>query len=433
MVRSARRVVVTGMGAITPLGNSVEELFSGLISGKSGIGPVTRFNARGFPTRIAAEIKNFEIGNYLQGSDRWEHTGLNTHFALAAASQALADAGLTSPDSCDRTRMGIYLGTGEGTQNFYSMINSLAIASRQGGRAIDNRAFTEAGLKLFLAAEEQEHDPHTTCAHLANTFHVEGPNWCCLTACAASSQAIGESVEFIRHGDADMMLAGGAHTMVSPMGMTGFCLLGAMSKANDTPTKASRPFDLNRDGFVLGEGGGIVVLESLEHARARGARIYAEVTGYGTSADAYRMTDPPPDGRGAAVAMIQALNNAHLNVDDIGYINAHGTSTHAGDAAESRAIRSVFGEKADSIPVSSTKSMTGHLVAASGVIEMIACVRALQEGVLPPTINYETPDPTCDLDYVPNEARSLRFRHALTNNFGFGGQNTSLIISQYGT
>jgi 3-oxoacyl-[acyl-carrier-protein] synthase II len=431
MTESGRRVVITGMGAITPLGNRVADFFAGLVAGRSGIGPVTRFDAKSFPTRIAGEIKGFALKDYLPESQRWRHSGLNTQFTLAAAMQALVDAGLVDPNRGDRTRMGVYLGSGEGTQDFRSLMNVLAMSTQANGKTIDTRIFAREGLAQFDAAEEQEQDPHTTAAHLATAFELEGPNWCCLTACAASSQAIGESAEFIRRGDADVMLAGGSHSMIHPLGMTGFCLLGAMSKTNDAPMQASRPFDKDRDGFVLAEGGGIIVLESLEHAQKRRATIHAELTGYGTSADAFRMTDPPPDGRGAAIAMQLALQDARLNIGDIGYVNAHGTSTHAGDAAESRAIRSVFGTKADILPVSSTKSMTGHLVAAGGVIELIACILALKEGVLPPTINYDTPDPACDLDYVPNQARPWRMQHALTNNFGFGGQNTSLIISRF--
>ena len=431
MVRSARRVVITGMGAITPLGQSVAEFFAGLVAGRSGVGPVSRFNTQSMPTRIAAEVKDFDLGRYLPDSNRWRFSGLNTQFTLAAAAQALADAGLADLNLGDRTRMGVYLGSGEGTQDFYNLMPIIARSSTPDGRVVDTGAFAKDALTSFHKEMEAEQELHTTSAHLASAFTLEGPNYSCLTACAASSQAIGEAAELIRGDETDIMLAGGSHTMVHPFGMTGFCLLTAMTTSNDAPTKASRPFDRDRDGFVLGEGGGMLVLEDLEHARRRGATIYAELTGYGLSADAYRLTDPPPDGRGAVRSMRLALRDAGLNVEDIGYANAHGTSTPAGDVAESRAIRTVFGSAADALPVSSTKSMTGHMIAAGGVVELIACIMAIRESVLPPTINYETPDPECDLDYVPNQARERRVHHALNNNFGFGGQNTTLIVSRF--
>ena len=431
MARSTRRVVITGMGAITPLGQSVAEFFSGLLAGRSGVGPVSRFNTQTLPTRIAAEVKDFDLARYLPEPGRWRHSGLNTQFTLAAAAQALADAGLADLNRGDRTRMGVYLGSGEGTQDFYNLMPLIALAGGPDGKTIDVGIFAKEALTLFHREQEAEQELHTTSAHLASAFAFEGPNWSCLTACAASSQSIGEAVEIIRGDEADVMLAGGSHSMVHPFGMTGFCLLTAMSTANDAPTRASRPFDRDRDGFVLGEGGGILVLEELDHARKRGATIYAELTGYGLSADSYRLTDPPPDGRGAVKSMQLAVRDAGLSVGDIGYVNAHGTSTPAGDVAESRAIRTVFGPAADALQVSSTKSMTGHLVAAGGVVELIACIMAIRESVLPPTINYETPDPECNLDYIPNQARERRVQHALSNNFGFGGQNTTLIVSRF--
>jgi 3-oxoacyl-[acyl-carrier-protein] synthase II len=418
------------MGVVTPLGHSVNEFFASLSNGRSGVGLVSRFDARTFPTRIAAEVHDFDLGRYIPEPGRWQHSGLNTQFALAAAAQAIADAGLADTGAGDRTRMGIYLGSGEGIQDFFNLIPLIARAA-PAGKDLDTRVFAQGGLADFHQEREEEQELHTTTAHLARAFMLEGPNWACLTACAASSQSIGEAAEIIRGGEADIMLAGGAHSMIHPLGMTGFCLLTAMSTSNDAPARASRPFDRDRNGFVLGEGGGIVVLEDLDHARGRGATIYAELTGYGLSADAYRLTDPPPDGRGAVVSMRLALVDAGLGLDQIGYLNAHGTSTPAGDVAESRAIRTVFGAAADSLPVSSTKSMTGHLVAAGGVVELIACIMAIRDGVLPPTINYENPDPECDLDYIPNQARERRIQHALSNNFGFGGQNTSLIVSRY--
>jgi 3-oxoacyl-[acyl-carrier-protein] synthase II len=431
MARSGRRVVITGMGAITPLGHSVAEFFAGLLAGRSGVGLVTRFDCHAFPTRIAAEVKDFDLSRFLPDTKRWQFSGLNTQFTLAAGVQAMADAGLADLTIGDRTRMGVYLGSGEGTQDFDNLIPIVAQAGLPDGRSIDTGVFMREGFARFHRDLEEEQELHTTTAHLASVFDLEGPNLSCLTACAASSQSIGEAAELIRGGAADIMLAGGAHSMVHPFGMTGFCLLTAMTTSNAEPTRASRPFDRDRDGFVLGEGGGILVLEELEHARRRGAKIYAELSGYGLSSDAYRLTDPPPDGRGAVVSMRMAIQDAALNLEDIGYVNAHGTSTPAGDVAESRAIHTVFGTGADKLPVSSTKSMTGHLVAAGGVVELIACIMALRQGVLPPTINYENPDPDCDLDYIPNQAREVRIDHALNNNFGFGGQNTTLIVSRF--
>jgi 3-oxoacyl-[acyl-carrier-protein] synthase II len=272
---------------------------------------------------------------------------------------------------------------------------------------------------------------HTTAGHLASYFGLEGPNYSCLTACAASSQAIGEAAELIRQDEADLVLAGGSHSMIHPIGVTGFNLLTAHSTSKGDPTKASRPFDATRDGFVLGEGSGMLVLEVLEHAQKRRARIYAELTGYGSTCDAFRATDSHPDGRGAVACISAALADARLNPDDIGYINAHGTSTQVNDQVETLAIKKVFGPQAYKVPVSSSKSMLGHLIAAAGAVELIISIIAMRRGVLPPTINYHHPDPQCDLDYIPNCAREKRVRHILSNSFGFGGQNVSLIVSQF--
>jgi 3-oxoacyl-[acyl-carrier-protein] synthase II len=278
---------------------------------------------------------------------------------------------------------------------------------------------------------EGEQEMYTPAGHIAGAFALDGPNQACQTACAASSQAIGEAVDIIRSNEADVMLAGGSHSMIHALGVSGFNRLTALSQRNDSPRTASRPFDLNRDGFVIGEGAGLVVLEELEHAKKRGATVYAELTGYGTTADAYRMTDPHPVGRGAIRAMADALTDASLKPEDIGYINAHGTSTQANDSTETAAIKGVFKDYAKKVPISSSKSMLGHLIAAAGVVELVISVMALRRGVVPPTINYETPDPVCDLDYVPNAAREVRFRHVLSNSFGFGGQNIALIASRF--
>jgi 3-oxoacyl-[acyl-carrier-protein] synthase II len=295
----------------------------------------------------------------------------------------------------------------------------------------DASKFIKAGIELLNPAKELEQEPNMPAAHLATMFNAQGPNLNCLTACAASSQAVGEATEIIRRGDADTMLAGGTHSMIHPFGVTGFNLLTALSESNDEPTKASRPFDRLRNGFVLGEGSAMVVLEELEAAKARGANIYGEIAGYGTTADAYRITDIPPDGHGGIAAMRMSIADAGLQPSDIQYVNAHGTSTTVNDKVESKACRDVFGEHAAKIPVSSTKSMMGHLIAAAGVTEMIVCLLAMRDSVVPPTINYENPDPECDLDYVPNEAREAKIQYALNNSFGFGGQNVTLCLSRY--
>jgi 3-oxoacyl-[acyl-carrier-protein] synthase II len=298
-------------------------------------------------------------------------------------------------------------------------------------RAMNNAEVCRIGLTAYHPGREYEQELHTPSAHLAEYFGLEGPCFSCLTACAAGTQALGEALEMIRAGEADVMLAGGAHSMIHPFGLTGFNLLTALSTRNDAPQKASRPFDLHRDGFVLGEGAGLLVLEELEHAKRRGVPIYAELTGYGSTGDAYRVTDSRPDGHGAVTCMRRALADAGLAAERVGYVNAHGTSTKLNDLAETAALKQVFGDHAYRLPISSSKSMLGHLIGAAGAVELAICVLALRRGVLPPTINYETPDPECDLDYIPNEAREVRVRHTLSNSFGFGGQNTSLIVSAF--
>ena len=430
-MHTRRRVVITGMGAITPLGHSVDALYQSQIEGKSGVGPITHFNARRFPTKFAAQVKDFDLGRYVKQPERWAHSGINSKFAAAAAQQALTDSGLLESDRVDRTRFGVYLGSGEGIQDFHALVSLVAQNYQPEQRRVDAAGFARQGLEAFHPQQEFEQEPHTTPAHLADYFNLQGPNYNCLTACAASSQAIGEATELIRHGDADLMLSGGSHSMIHPFGVTGFNLLTALSTSNEAPQKASRPFDLHRNGFVLGEGAGMLVLEELEHAKQRGARIYAELTGYGSTADAFRITDSHPDGRGAIACLAEALKDSGLPPTAIGYVNAHGTSTQVNDRVESMAIKQVFGEAAYQIPVSSTKSMLGHLIAAAGAVELIITIMTLNRGVLPPTINYEVPDPDCDLDYIPNEARERRVDHAISNSFGFGGQNVSLIVSRF--
>jgi 3-oxoacyl-[acyl-carrier-protein] synthase II len=425
-----KRVVVTGMGVITPLGHSVDALFQAQIEGRSGVAPIKGFNARRFPTTFAAEVKDFDLKKFVPDCSRWDYSGVNSRFSAAATQQALADAGILGMKAIDATRAGVYLGCGEGIQDFDGLVREIAKGYRAAERVVDTAAFSSAALKSFHGEREAEQEMHTTAGHLAAQFGLEGPNYSCLTACAASSQAIGEATEMIRQGEADVMLSGGSHSMIHAIGVTGFNRLTALSTNGADPTKASRPFDLTRDGFVLGEGSAMLVLEDLEHARKRGARIYAEIAGYGSTCDAYAATDSHPEGRGAIACISAALADAQLNGPDIGYINAHGTSTKVNDRTETLAIKKVFGEHAYKVPISSSKSMLGHLIAAAGAVELIISIMAMRRGILPPTINYQTPDPECDLDYIPNVAREKRVRHILSNSFGFGGQNVSLVASQ---
>jgi 3-oxoacyl-[acyl-carrier-protein] synthase II len=311
------------------------------------------------------------------------------------------------------------------------MISMIARAYNSETRSLDCVKFAAEGLKHFHGGHEAEQELHTTPAHLAQYFCLEGPNFNCLTACAASSQAIGEALEIIRHGDADIMLTGGSHSMIHPFGVTGFNLLTALSTFKGDPIKSSKPFDLNRDGFVLGEGSGMLVIEELEHAKKRGAKIHAELTGYCSTADAFRVTDSHPEGRGAIACIAGAIKDSGVSIEDIGYINAHGTSTQVNDRVETLGIKKVFGDRAYKTPVSSIKSMMGHLIAAAGAVELITCIEAMRTGILPPTTNYETPDPECDLDYIPNKAREHKAKNCLSNSFGFGGQNTSLVVSAF--
>ena len=423
-----RRVVITGAGEVTPLGIGVEENWRALREGRSGVSAITAFDASSFPTRIAGEVKGFDFSflpvDYAVDYEKLEKNSL---FALAAARMAVTDSGLLE-SGVDRDRFGVYLGSGEARGVFMPLYVMLA-ESIEAGR-ISVQKYAAAARRLMDPVLEFESLACSPSSHLARAFGARGPNSSCLTACAASSQAIGEATEIIRRGDADAMLGGGSHSMVYPLGLVGFSLLGAISKRNDEPERASRPFEADRDGFVIGEGAGILVLEDLEHARARGAKIYAEILGYGASSDAYRVTDVPPDGHGAVAAMRGALADARLDPADIGYINAHGTSTLKNDVVETRAIKTVFGGSAGRVPVSSTKSMSGHLIAAAGATELLACLLALTRGVIPPTINYDTPDPECDLDYVPNKAREGSVDAAMSNSFGFGGQNVSLIAGR---
>lgn len=424
-----RRVVVTGMGCITPVGNTVGEMWNSLKECASGVGSITHFDASNYPTKFASQVKNYRLGDYVPNPAQYAACGRNIQFAIGAATQAMKDSGLEERE-IDPTRFGVYLGSGEGQQDFPTFMSMIALSKLEGG-ALDYERFTKLSLERLVGEKEKQQEPNMTAAHLAGLFNAQGPNLNCLTACAASSQALGEATELIRRGDADIMLSGGAHSMIHPFGVTGFNLLTALSTRNDDPQRASRPFDRERDGFVLGEGAGMLILEDLEHAKRRRAKIYGEIVGYGSTADSYRITDIHPEGRGAASCIKMAMEDAQVNAEDIDYINAHGTSTSVNDRTETMAIKRALGDVAYKTPVSSTKSMMGHLIAAAGAVEAMTCLLAISEDVLPPTINYENPDPDCDLDYIPNQPREDKAKVALSNSFGFGGQNVSLILKEF--
>lgn len=410
--RNGRRsVVVTGIGAISPLGHNVEELWSSLLQGLSGIGQITLCKTEGYPTTIAGEVKDFDPTEYMDFKAA-RRMARFSQFAVAAASMALRNAGLNL-DTEDRDRVGVLLGNGNGgLPNIQE--ETQTIMTRGGNRVSP----------FFMAMQL----PNMAAAQVSIIFGLSGYNSTVTTACAAGSQAIGEAVEVIRHGRADVMVTGGTEAGISEIGLAGFCAARALSTRNHEPQRASRPFDKDRDGFVAGEGAGILVIEELSHALARGASILAEVAGYGASADAYHIVAPDAAGAGAAKAMQWALEDAGLLPSDVDYINAHGTATPLNDQVETLAIKRVFGEAAYAIPISSTKSMIGHLLGAAGGIEAVACVQTLRSQIIHPTINYETPDPQCDLDYVPNVARPASVRVALSNSFGFGGQNACLVF-----
>ena len=432
----SRRVVITGMGWITPLGDDLEQVWKRLLASHSGISPTTLFEASTFPTTFAAEVRDFCLKGFLgQAYPAHADASRNTGFALAAAVLAWNHAGLDRADDLDPTLVGVYLGGGEGPLDFHNFVEAAVKgwdAQANAGRGgLDTVKWYQVAHHKLTPVVELEQDPNMAAGHMAVLFNAQGPNCNALTACAASTQALGEATCIIRRGDAEVMISGGTHSMVHPFGTTGFNRLTALSTRNDSCLTASRPFDRTRDGFVLGEGAGVVILEELQHARARGARILAEITGFGSTADAFRITDIHEDGRGAIAAIRDALTDAGLEPEDIDYISAHGTSTEENDKIESRAIRDVFQGPSRKVAISSIKSMMGHLIAAAGAVELITCVLAIRDGIVPPTINYEYPDPNCDLDYVPNQARRLTVRHTLSNSFGFGGQNDTLIISAY--
>ena len=410
-----RRVVITGLGAVTPLGHEVEGFWNSLLAGRCGVETITAFDASAFDTRIAAEVKNFDPSPAFPSPKEARRTDRYSQFGAHAAWQALKDSGIDL-DKADRDQIGVFIGSGIG--GLKTTGDQLKVLLERGpGR------LSPFMIPMLIS---------NMASGLVSMFHnLRGPNFATCSACATANHAIGEAWRTIKMGDAIVMLAGGAEATIVPIGIGGFCAMKAMSTRNDDPQKASRPFDKGRDGFVMGEGAGVLMLEDLEHARARGAKIYAELAGYGNTADAHHLTAPSPGGEGAARCMRMALRNAGLNPGDISYINAHGTSTTQGDIAETEAIKTVFAEHARKLAVSSTKGATGHMLGAAGAVEMIVCAKAIQTDTVPPTINYEFPDPECDLDYVPNTARQMKVSAVVNNSFGFGGHNASLIAKRF--
>jgi 3-oxoacyl-[acyl-carrier-protein] synthase II len=412
---SERRVVVTGIGVVTPLGHTLSEFWNNLLAGRCGVDRITAFDASAFDTQIAAEVRNFDPAPAFPSAKEIRRTDRFSQFGVYAAWAALQDSG-ADLDRLDRDEIGVVIGSGIGGLDTTSQ--QLRVLFERGPRRLS--PFMIPMLISNMAA-----------GMFSIYYNLRGPNYATVSACATANHAIGEAWRTIKMGDAQMMFAGGAEATIVPIGIGGFCAMKAMSTRNDDPQHASRPFDRERDGFVMGEGAGVLVLEELEHARKRGANIYCEIVGYGNTADAHHLTAPPPGGEGAARCMKMALRSARLNPEDISYINAHGTSTPQGDIAETRAIKAVFGDHARKLAVSSTKGATGHMLGAAGAVEMAVCALAIKHNVVPPTINLQVPDPECDLDYVPNTAREMPVHAAINNSFGFGGHNASIVARKF--
>jgi 3-oxoacyl-[acyl-carrier-protein] synthase II len=407
-----RRVVVTGLGAITPVGNDVATTWRAIIEGKPGAGPITKFDPTNFPVRFACEVKSFDPLQYMDRKEA-KRADLYAQYAIAGAAQAMSDAGLSDPGMYDPDRVGVIIGSGIGGLKSFEEQHDIY---RERGPSKISPFF----IPMFIA--------DIAAGLVSMRYNAKGPNYATISACATSAHAIGDAFRTIQYGDADIIITGGSEATVTPMAIGGFANMTALSERNDSPETASRPFDATRDGFVMGEGAGVVILEELEHAQRRGAKIYAEIVGYGATGDAYHLTAPAPDGEGAQRAMRRAMNDARLGPADIDYINAHGTSTPANDLNETKAIKAVFGECAKAVNVSSTKSMTGHMLGAAGAVEFIICSLAVRDCVVPPTINYHHPDPELDLNYTPNSAVRRDVEVALSNSFGFGGHNVTLAV-----
>jgi len=409
-----RRVVITGLGIISPVGNNVEEFWEALKSGRSGVGKISRFDPSKYTTRIAAEVKGFDPLNYIDKKEA-RRMDISEQYSLSTAFQALQDAKLDS-NSYDPDKAGTIIGSGIGGADTWEKQHTLLLKDGPGRVS----PFFVPMMIVDMSA-----------GLVSIRFNLKGPNYATVSACASGAHAIGDAFKIIQRGDAEVMVTGGCEAAITPLSLAGFCSARALSTRNEEPEKASRPFDKLRDGFVMGEGSGIIILESLEHAKRRGAKIYAEMVGIGMSSDAYHITAPAPGGEGAVRAMRLALQDAGLKPEDVDYINTHGTSTDLGDISETQAIKKVFGERAYKIPANATKSMIGHVLGAAGAVELIAVIKSMEEGVLHPTINQEVPDPECDLDYVPNQSREAQIRVALSNSFGFGGHNITLVVKRY--
>ena len=423
------RVVITGLGMVAPLGLTVEENWRAILAGKSGVTTTRKFDASTFPTNFSGQVPAFALADYTDHPEEFAQSGCNVHFTVAAAHMAFADSGLRL-GQVPPERFGVYFASGEGPADFDAFTRSIGAATKDG--QVDTAIYCREGASHYDPIDELEQEPGRAAAHLARLYQAFGPNANTLTACAASTQAVGEALMILRRGDADAMLTGGAHSMIQPFGVMGFNLLTAIAtEPRDHPEKASCPFDKKRSGFVMGEGGSVLILETLDHAVARGARIHAEVLGYGSSADAYRMTDIHPEGRGPLACLEATVRDAGVGREAIDYVSAHGTSTSENDKIETLSLKKFFGARAYQVPVSSVKSSLGHLIAAAGATELITCVLAIRDQILPPTINYEDPDEGLDLDYVPNVARPAKVEVCLSESFGFGGQNDAVIVRRY--
>jgi len=432
----AERVVITGMGIVCPLGHDVESLWQAMLAGRSGIAKTTIFDASTFPSTFSAEVKDYDPAEHTKNPQLHKDANRGSGFVVGATAQACRQAGIDietdgPTDGIDRSRLGIYLGAGEGSVDNDVFFEAIVKGWDNNNSEMDWEKWALVAFGKMGPMREFEQEPNMPAAHVALLTGARGPTRSCLTACAASTQAVGEAMMMIRRGDTDVIIAGGAHSMIHPLGLMGFNRLTALSTRNDSPETASRPFSASRDGFILGEGAAIVILESLESAKKRGVEILAEVIGYGSSSDAFRITDMHEEGRGAIQAMTAALADAGISYKDIDYINTHGTSTMENDSIETKAIKAVFKEEAKNTPASSVKSMLGHLIGAAGAAELITCVLAIRDNIVPPTMNLVDRDPELDLDYVPNEPRKMAVNVVMNESFGFGGQNNVVIIKRF--
>jgi len=434
--KTKNRVVITGMGIVCPLGNDIPTMWDNILNCRNGMNKTTIFDASTYPTKFCAEVKNYDITKYTKKPDLHKEGNRHSKFVVGAAAQACQQAKIdieteNPKDGIDRRKIGIYLGAGEGSVDNENFFNAIVQGWDEASGKMDWNKWAVVAFGKMQAYRELEQEPNMPAAHVSMFTGARGPVRSCLTACAASTQAIGEAFKMLQSSQADIMIAGGAHSMIHPLGVMGFNRLTALSTRNDSPQTASRPFTASRDGFVIGEGAAIVILETLESAKKRGVEILAEVLGYGSSSDAFRVTDMHEGARGAVQAMEAALKDAKLSYKDIDYVSTHGTSTSENDSIETLAIKKVFKEEAKNTPVSSIKSMMGHLIGAAGAAELITCILAIRDNILPPTINLNDPDPNLDLDYVPNKPRKADVNIVLKESFGFGGQNNVVIIKRY--